>query len=83
MPRQVRRELAGAIYHVIVMNRRHRRKAIFRFSSGFRCQSSLFALFQREETTMSLVWIAEQLHMGSWSNVSNLLRKTKNAKSED
>jgi len=37
----------------------------------------------RTETTMSLAWIAERLHMGSWSNVANLLRKTKSAKSED
>jgi hypothetical protein len=31
----------------------------------------------RAETTMSLAWIAEHLQMGSWSYVSNLLRKTK------
>lgn len=37
----------------------------------------------RAETTMSLAWIAQRLHMGSWSNVSNLLRKAKSAKSED
>jgi hypothetical protein len=37
----------------------------------------------RAETTMSLTWVAERLHMGSWSNVSNLLRKTNITKSED
>jgi len=37
----------------------------------------------RAETTMSLAWIAGRLHMGSWSNVSNRLRTTKSAKSED
>jgi hypothetical protein len=37
----------------------------------------------RAETTMSLAWIAGRLHMGSWSNVSNLLQTTKSAKSED
>ena len=37
----------------------------------------------RAETTMTLAWIAERLHMGSWSHVSNLLRKPKNTKSED
>ncbi len=31
---------------------------------------------------MSLEWIAERLHMGSWSYVSNLLRITKSANSE-
>jgi putative transposase len=29
----------------------------------------------RQETTMSLKWIAERLHMGSWTYVSNLLRQ--------
>ena len=28
----------------------------------------------RKETTLSLKWIAEELHMGSWTYVSNLLR---------
>jgi REP element-mobilizing transposase RayT len=37
----------------------------------------------RAETTMSLAWIAEHLEMGSWSYVSNLLRTTKSANSED
>jgi putative transposase len=37
----------------------------------------------RAETTMSLAWIAQRLQMGSWSNVSNLLTRTKSAKSED
>jgi hypothetical protein len=27
----------------------------------------------RQETTMSLKWIARRLHMGSWTHVSNLL----------
>ncbi len=34
----------------------------------------------RAETTMTLAWIARNLHMGSWSHVSNLLRKTKKKK---
>jgi hypothetical protein len=29
----------------------------------------------REQTTVSLKWIAKQLKMGSWTNVSNLLRQ--------
>jgi REP element-mobilizing transposase RayT len=37
----------------------------------------------RQETTMSLVWIATRLKMGTWSNVSNLLRTGRSAKSED
>jgi len=37
----------------------------------------------RAETTMSLSWIARRLRMGSWSYVSNLLRQTESANSED
>ena len=40
----------------------------------------------RKETTMSLKWIAEQLEMGSWTHVSNLLgavRKQESLKSEN
>ena len=29
----------------------------------------------REQTTMSLKWIAQRLHMGSWTYVSNLLNE--------
>ena len=28
----------------------------------------------RRETTMTLQWIAENLHVGAWTNVSNRLR---------
>jgi hypothetical protein len=31
----------------------------------------------RSETTMSLKWIAENLKMGTWTHVSNLLRPTR------
>ena len=33
----------------------------------------LLARRLRQETTMSLKWIAERLHLGSWTCVSNLL----------
>ena len=29
----------------------------------------------RQETTMSLKWLAQRLHMGSWTYVSNLLNE--------
>jgi len=29
----------------------------------------------RTQTTMTLRWIADRLHMGSWTYVSNLLRE--------
>jgi len=37
----------------------------------------------RQETTISLKWITQRLSLGSWSNVVNLLRKSKSAKSKD
>ena len=38
------------------------------------------ALRLRAETTMSLTWIAARLQMGSWSHVSNLMRKATKCK---
>jgi hypothetical protein len=35
----------------------------------------LLARRLRQETTMSLKWIAQRLHMGSWTYVSNLLNE--------
>ena len=32
------------------------------------------ALRLRQETTMTLAWIAQRLKMGAWTHVSNLLR---------
>ena len=37
----------------------------------------------RRETTMSLKWIAQELRMGSWTYVANLLRQTKSLNSKD
>ena len=37
----------------------------------------------REQTALSLQWIAERLQMGSWSYVGNLLRQAESANSED
>jgi hypothetical protein len=31
----------------------------------------------RHETTMTLKWIAQRLHMGTWTNVANCLAKAK------
>jgi hypothetical protein len=81
MPRQVRRQFAGAIYHL--MNRGDRREEIFRDAPGPRL---FLAALLREETTMSLKWIAQHLEMGSWTHVSNLLgtkRKQDSLKSEN
>ena len=37
----------------------------------------------RSETTMSLKWIGDQLKMGSWTYVSNLLNERNSLNSED
>jgi hypothetical protein len=37
----------------------------------------------RAETTMSLARLANQLQMGNWSYVANLVGKAKSANSED
>jgi hypothetical protein len=65
VPRQVRREYAGAIYHV--MNRGDRREEIVRDARKVGLAARL-----RKDTTMSLKWIAQRLEMISWTNVSNL-----------
>ena len=41
------------------------------------------ALRLRRETTMSLKWIAQELRMGSWTDVANLLCQTKSLNSKD
>lgn len=38
------------------------------------------AMKLREETTMTLKWVAEELHMGAWTHVSNLLSRERRRK---
>lgn len=56
MPRALRIESPGAIYHVMKDARKVQ-----------------MARRLRAETTVTLKWIAEQLHMGTWTPVANLL----------
>ena len=78
MPRKLRMEYPGAIYHVV--NRGDRREDIFKDDldrKGF--LRALEEACQKTETAMSLKWIARRPHMGSWTHVSNTLgarRKT-------
>ena len=37
----------------------------------------------RQETTLSLKWIAERLHMGAWTYVSNLLNEPPESQSNE
>jgi hypothetical protein len=67
------------------MNRGDQRKDIFRddedrqrflFTLGEACVKTEWQLYAYcLITAMSLKWIAERLHMGSWTYVSNLLNE--------
>ena len=48
-----------------------------RFLAVFSEIGNMLALARRlrQETTMSLKWIAQRMHVGSWTYVSNLLRE--------
>jgi hypothetical protein len=81
MSRKLRIEYPGAMYRV--MNRGDQREDIFmgwaedallarRKGHGAKVR---LARRLRQETTMSLKWIAQRLHRGSWTYVSNLLNE--------
>ena len=89
MPRELRIEYPGAIYHIL--NRGDQREDIFlddddrlKFLGRLEdcCRKTdwrvhaycLMCNRLGQETTMSLKWIARRLDMGSWTYVSNLLR---------
>jgi hypothetical protein len=81
MSRKLRIEYPGAMYHV--MNRGDQREdnfmgwaedALLARRKGHGAKVRL-ARRLRQETTMSLKWIAQRLHMGSWTYVSNLLNE--------
>jgi len=88
MPRQLRIEYAGAIYHV--MSRGARRKAIFlddveedlrQRPKGDPAKIALAAR-PRKETTLTIGQIAQRLQMGSRNTLNNHLhqwRKTNEA----
>jgi hypothetical protein len=69
MPRKLRMEYPGAIYHVV--NRGLTEEELPAMRKGDKVRVML-ARRLRRETTMSLKWIARRLHMGSWTYVSNL-----------
>jgi hypothetical protein len=81
MSRKLRIEYPGATYHV--MNRGDQREDIFRDDDDRRrLLSTLEGACAKTEwqihaysSTMSLKWIAQRLHMGSWTYVSNLLNE--------
>ena len=88
MPRQMRREFAEAIYHVMneEMNRLGWSAEALRQAGKGNEEKVRLAARLKKETTMSLKWIAQHLEMGSWTHVSNLLvarRKHESLKSEN
>jgi hypothetical protein len=82
MPRQLRLEYPGAIYHV--SNRGDRREDIFRDDADrSRFLETLgdarkvkLARLLRAETTMTLAWVAQHLAMGRRGYVAQLLKGT-------
>ncbi len=92
MARSLRIQHPGAIYHVI--NRGDRREDIFLDDQDRRCSGGLKLLSAnirskvclaqplRRETTMGLKWIAEELGIGSWKYLSNLLSKEPHASNQ-
>jgi len=89
MARSLRIQYPGAIYHI--MNRGDRREDIFLDDKDRRCSDGLKLLWAnhrikvclaqrlRRKTTMDLKWIAEELGVGSWKYLSNLLSKEPHA----
>ena len=67
MSRALRREFAGAVYHLV--NPGDRREPIV-------LEPGQIARRLRAETTLTLAWIALRLEMGSWTHASKLLRAT-------
>ena len=72
MPRKLRMEYPGAIYHLV--NRGWTEEELPAMWKGDKVKVML-ARRLRRETTMSLKRIARRLHMGSWTYVSNLLHE--------
>jgi len=87
MPRQLRIEYPGAMY--CVMNRGDRREPIYQDDAdrtrflqtlGEACRKTDWQIHAyclarrlRAETSVTLKWIAEHLHMGTWTHVANRL----------
>jgi hypothetical protein len=74
MPRALRIEYPGAIYHI--MNRGDSDREVggerIKTSAEARSGQSAMARRLRKQSTTSMKWIADRLQMGSWSYVSNL-----------
>jgi hypothetical protein len=87
VPRKLRPKYRGAVYHERIVVWELKRLGWDQGELTRRRKSDKhkvkLARRLREEATMSLAWVAQRSHSVGWSNVSNLLRKAKSAKSED
>jgi hypothetical protein len=71
MPRALRIEYPGAIYHV--MNRGDHREPIFRDDFDHKRLKDSDCATPAAETAVTLKRIAAELHMGTWTHVANRL----------
>jgi putative transposase len=72
-------EKAQRLVQEELQKRRWREEDLTRLPKGDKAKVAL-ARRLRQETTMSLKWIAQRLHMGSWTYVSNLLHENEHEK---
>jgi hypothetical protein len=74
IPAQTGVPKAERIVHAEIKRQDWKEQDLPRMRKGDKSEVRL-ALQLRQETTMSLKWIAGRLHMGSWTYVSNLIHE--------
>jgi len=75
MARSLRLEYPGAVYHV--MARGNQGQPIFRDDRHRRVFLEVLAGWLREQTTVSLRWVAERLGMGHYTRVTQAVSRLK------
>ena len=75
MARSLRLEYPGAVYHV--MARGNQGQPIFRDDRDRRVFLEVLARWLREQTTVSLRWVAERLGMGHYTRVTQAVSRLK------
>ena len=75
MARSLRLEYPGAVYHV--MARGNQGQPIFRDDRDRRVFLEVLAGWLREQSTVSLRWVAERLGMGHYTRVTQAVSRLK------
>ena len=75
MARSLRLEYPGAVYHV--MARGNQGQPLFRDDRDRRVFLEVLAGWLREQTTVSLRWVAERLGMGHYTRVTQAVSRLK------